>query len=471
MDRQTTSVQLTQTHDGTGDNIGRDKIINNILGKSVEYNERAARISDLELLLSATTDPAVRLKISGQLNEARDQLKQFKDDVLRLAEIFTKIEVNTERLRIAKEHFEAGRLREADAILKAEELADDQTSLLTAKESKQEELHDIEEKLNNNANEYLVKARLKSLNYHSDNRIEKTCEYFELALKSSRLTNILFEYALFLQDHKSLDKAQLLYEELLNTYLKLAPVNQQEYEPEMTKALNNLGALQQTKDSYEAARFLYDEALKIHRGLVGENPLYYELDMARTLDNLGLLYKKRNNFEQSEMAYKEALVIYRRFAITNSQTYEPYIAITQENLGCLYHDKDDFELAEAAYQEALEINTRFACDNPEVYEPVVANALNNLAILYKAKGDIELTRKTYWACIDIYEQLANAQPQLFELKLSSVLLNYGLTLIEFDLPATARDMISFAKEIALKYPDFPLARHIINTSDHVLESK
>src|ERR1044072_5506899 len=130
-----------QTHYGDGDIIGGDKVINhtvinNILGKSAGYKELLDRAAELESDLVHIADPAIKLAKSKKLNEVNDQLTQFRQDVIRLAETFARIEINTSRLKIAKEHFDAGRLLEADTVLKSEELAMDQERLLDAKEKK-----------------------------------------------------------------------------------------------------------------------------------------------------------------------------------------------------------------------------------------------------------------------------------------------------------------------------------------------
>ncbi|SEW44144.1 Tetratricopeptide repeat-containing protein [Chitinophaga sp. YR573] len=411
--------EINQLHSGTGDNIGRDKITI-ILGKSVEYNSLKSRIDELQEDLGETTNPERRLKKSELLNEATDQLKQFKEGVIQLAEIFTKIEINTERLRIAKEHFEAGRLREADAILKAEELAIDQIALLTAKESKHQELQDIDEKLNNNANEYLVKARLRALHYDSNDRIIKTCEYFELALKSSRLNGVVFEYALFLQGHNIFDKATLLYEELLNYYKKMDQNNPQNYKEYIANTLNNLGVLYRIKNDFERSEIVYKEALEIRMRLAQTNPKKYEPYVASTMNNLGVLYKNKNDFEDAEVVFNRALDIYRRLAETTPQPYEPDIAMIQNNLGVLYKIRNNFEDAEVAVNEALEIYRRLTTTNPQTYESYVALTQNNLGILYKVKNDFEHAEVAYNEALKIYRKLVSINPQTYEQDIAMV---------------------------------------------------
>jgi tetratricopeptide (TPR) repeat protein len=459
--------EINQHHDGTGDNIAGDKITI-ILGKSADYNSLISRIDELREDLAEASSPERRLKKSEQLNEALDQLKQFKDGVIQLAEIFTKVEINTERLGAAKEHFEAGRLREADAILKSEELANDQTVLLTAKDSKHQELQNIDEKLKNNANEYLVKARLRALHYDSNDRIKETCEYFELALKSSRQNKIIFEYAVFLQDNHYFNEAELLYKELVTDYRKLAQTDQQIYEPYIALMQNNLGNLYLAENELGHAEAVYREALEIFKRLASINPQAYYSYVAMTLNNLGNLYFAKNDFEQAETIYKETLEIRRRLAKTDPQIYEPGLAMTQHSLGMLYSYKNNFEHSEVAYKEALEIRKRFASNNPQTYEPYVANTLYNLGFLYQERKDFQCAKTVYKEAIEIYERLAKNMPQLFELKLARLLFNYGLTLVEDNQVTFTHDKILLAKEIPMKYTTIRLAHKMADYANKLL---
>lgn len=62
------------------------------------------------------------LKISEKRNEVHKKLDDLKHEVIRLAETFTKLPINTERLRLARQHFEIGDYPAARAILDAEQM-------------------------------------------------------------------------------------------------------------------------------------------------------------------------------------------------------------------------------------------------------------------------------------------------------------------------------------------------------------
>ncbi len=104
-----------QEHSGTGDNVGRDKIIHNHLLGSVDFQQLLQDIKDAEELLTGIAQDRtdLRLKQLAKVRELKKQLEDFKVNVFRLHEIFTRIPINTERLRRAKEHFDKGEFREA----------------------------------------------------------------------------------------------------------------------------------------------------------------------------------------------------------------------------------------------------------------------------------------------------------------------------------------------------------------------
>ena len=187
--------------------------INNIenatfLTGSLDYQSLKQRIDEkreyLEFL-QGKGDTAKAIKADGELQQLLKQLEQLKEAVFRLYETFTKIEINTERLRQAKAYFELGQFREADAILKTKEINADLNQLLDREQQLQKEQEQVQVGKEQIADEFLIKARLWATFYDKSDWFERCCEYFEGALKAKRTPESLFEYALFLdnQDRKT----------------------------------------------------------------------------------------------------------------------------------------------------------------------------------------------------------------------------------------------------------------------------
>ena len=129
---------------GTG-NIGIQNVSENanvsvmqILVKSFEYNDLLDKIKTKQKLFHRTPENETeeRLQLSAEINQLKQTFEQFKRDVTVLAETFNKLEINTDRLKRAKEFFDRGAIGETRAVLETEleQMQDEQTHLLKQKE-------------------------------------------------------------------------------------------------------------------------------------------------------------------------------------------------------------------------------------------------------------------------------------------------------------------------------------------------
>ena len=87
-----------------GDNA---KVTQNIYLQSVDYQRLVEQIRETQESLEESSKPERCLKLAGKLQELEEQLVEFKSNVFKLYETFTRIEINTERLKQAKTHFPA----------------------------------------------------------------------------------------------------------------------------------------------------------------------------------------------------------------------------------------------------------------------------------------------------------------------------------------------------------------------------
>jgi tetratricopeptide (TPR) repeat protein len=272
-----------------------------------------------------------------ELKEIQEKLDDFKRDVLKLAEVFNKIPINTERLRLAKQHFEAGDYQAARAILDAETMSHDQDALLDKKQRLDTQQAEITKQLTDNATEFLLKARLTAIDYSLNDRIAQTSQFFEQALKSARTPDNIFAYAVFLQENNQFKDAECWYREALDSYRQLAKDNPALYLPDVAMTLNNLGILVKADTQRRAeSENLFKEVLDSYRQLAKDNPAVYLPNVAITLNNLGnLVSADTQRRAEAENLYKEALDSYRQLAKDNPTVYLPYVAMTLNNLGAL----------------------------------------------------------------------------------------------------------------------------------------
>ena len=413
---------------GTG-NLGFQDIrdssikITQYIGQSAEYQTMLKREEELAEMLEfyqAKGEEQKALAKSKELEAHREAIKEFKANVLRLADTFRSIKTNTERLRLAREHFEAGRFKEADAILKAEEMATEQESLLSEKQRLTHQIDETNEKLKANANEWLIKAQTTVLEKAEADWFERAQEYYEKSLKSFVEQENLFRYAYFLQEHKQYRRAITSYERLLETF-----GGQMEPEERAT-SLNNLGLLLSDNNRYGEAESHYAEALAIRRKLAETHPAAYLPDVAGSLNNLGILLKNNNRYVEAESHYEEALAIYRKLAETHPAAYLPDVAMSLNNLGLLLSDNNRYGEAESHYAEALAICRKLAETNPAAYLPDVATSLNNLGILLSDNNRYGEAESHYAEALAICRKLAETNPAAYDLAVCMTSLNLVL---------------------------------------------
>lgn len=270
---------------------------------SADWQKLQQRLADaLENYQSFPEHP----KFAEQLQKVQDEIESFKRDVVKLAQDFQKIPLNTERLKQAKVYFDQGDYSAARAVLNTEMLSQEQDSLLAQQAV-------LNEQLAANADEFMLLARLTAMNFDlGEERIPKTCEAFESALKSKRTLEHLFEYAYYLSIENRVIKSQNIYEEILRLYQSPNSQDLEIYIYNLARALNNLAnllILDVTKCTQ--AEKMYRKSLYLLKVLTSSKTKNYVVDTAGTLINLGLLLDStRKKGNQSIHFYREALSIY-----------------------------------------------------------------------------------------------------------------------------------------------------------------
>ncbi len=308
------------TTDGGHAIVGNDNQIIQNFYHSASYQAMESQRQKLQQKVAQyPADPDFRQDLAQLLQ----QMEDFKRDVLKLAEDFQRIPLNTKRLKLAKQHFEAGEYVQARAVLDAESITQEQDALLDEQQRLQEKQATITTQLDDKANEWLLKAQLTAIDYSlGDQRIAQTSGYFEKTLKSGRTPERLFTYAVFLQEN----------------------------------------------NQYRAAETLYTEALTHRRELAKDNPAVYLPDVAATLNNLGLLVAADSQRrKEAETLYTEALISYRQLAKDNPAVYLPYVANTLMVFGRSYLDWNEPAQALPLLQESVRLFAPLAKQAPGVF--------------------------------------------------------------------------------------------------------
>ena len=211
--------------------------------------------------------------------EIQKEIDGLKDAIQKLADEFTRIPLNTERLRLAKAHFDAGEYEGARAIFDTEiELMETElAALLEEKEKLAGATSENEQHLTDKANEYLILANLIAINFDLADRYEQTRAYFTLSLKAHRNPKSLFTYGYFLHEHNQFSESKLLYEEALGISRGLAEVNPQAYLPDVAMTALNMSIFYYQTISNKSRSLTYaKEVLQAAKPFKGVSPVMDE---------------------------------------------------------------------------------------------------------------------------------------------------------------------------------------------------
>lgn len=412
------------SQDGTGNVAFQDVEnsiinINQLLGKSVQYQELIDQLNTKKELLSYIPEDEFekRLTTSKQINDLESLLKQFKKDVLRLAEAFSQVEINTKRLIQAKEFFDTGEFDKSRAFLEVEivQMKEEQDTLLR-KQNEHEE--NILPQLKHNSEEFLVLGISTMFGSESSEKFGDACNYFECSIKSFQTKENTFIYAKFLQDYHQFPKSQIYYEQYLEDF------DSELTQSEKSSGLNNLAVIYDYQHEYDKAIAKHEEALEIRKELAESKTEKCLADVSTTLNNLALIFDNQNKYDEALKMYKEALKIRRELA-DKDKIYLPYLGTTLHNLAGVYvHKGDDFN-ALKLYLNALEIYHELAMQVSSEYLYNYSGTLNNMANIYENWGDYKDALKSYKDSLLIIRDLAKTNPKKYLNQLAGILNNIG----------------------------------------------
>lgn len=379
------------------------------------------------------------LSLNADLDKAKTEKEVFRQEILRLAETFNRVELPTEMLQQAKTLFEAGRFAEAEAALNNRHMQDRQQQLLDIKNRLSRELDKIDRQLRTNADEFLIKAQLALTRAgHTPDWEAEAAALFEQSLQSLPYFDNMLLYSLFLQQHKQFADAGARYRQLLQQPLAL---------PERALILNNLGELYREGGAFAEAQDCFTEALPLYRRLAEANAAFLPA-LAQTLNNTGLLEKSLLNFSEAHHHLEESLNIHSQLAEAAADRVSPDVARTLNNLGELHREAQDFTGARQYFDTALDHYRLLVDHDAAAHEPMLARCLNNQGLLFATAGRIDEARARYAEALDIARRLVRSDPRAYGPDLAKMQNNLGELLRETQQFAEARRQFEEALQIS-----------------------
>lgn len=384
-----------------------------------EFEEIKKRKENIEHELNITPDnegnKAIRLYISKKLLEVEEEENLFKDKILTLAETFSRIEINTERLKLAQTYFFNGDEHTASALLKLNELERDQKKLLESKKRTEARMKEINQQLRNNASEFLIKAQITAHEYDQPEWFDEAVRYFKKSIESFSFYENNLEFATFLHHNNKLIDSKVHYQQALK--------DPEVKEDERAEVYLYLGHLFSDQNDYDNALQFYEKALEIRREANKEESLNSQLKLVQILDALGVFYQKFEKLKKALSCFEEASSLLSKLKDVDEEEVALQKITILNNIGRLYQSTEVYDKAYKNYQKAIAIFDTIEARKPDAYHAEKAALIFNSAALLHEQGKKQKVAPAYQEALKIYEQLAQQNPFAFKGELIVVRLN------------------------------------------------
>lgn len=492
MVNQKTSVSTGNINSNGGNiSIGNQQYITNIFHSSEwkkmeeekEKLEKDIKFCEYLLLKEGNCDDEGIIKrLSEAKNDLKNKLKEmedFKHGILQLAETFSKIEIDSERLQEAYKLFLEGKYSEARTILMMEQALNEHDDLLKKRDKLSQDTAENERKLKQKAKESFLLANLQAVNYSiGASRVDEASKYFQLALREHKCFEYLISYATFLrhnnrrrdaekicqktisfikENYKETDEEKQNLAEILAEYVqvllvfpdKLSLAEEKAREAleiyssfkiipkklisTLVKVLNELGNVLDELGKYQDAERFYKSGIEILDNYKYKDPILF----AKILHDYAiLLSKNEKKFDQAEKYLRKALKIRNYISYDNSSIKSIEIARALLSLGNLL-SKQSSRYAEAreCYGNVLAILDKLIEQGYYEFSFWEALCLGNLARLLNDMAQVDFSlypeaEKNYILAIKKYKKLREIEPGAYTHHVSRLLQNYGTLLME-----------------------------------------
>jgi tetratricopeptide (TPR) repeat protein len=369
-------------------NIGDKIIVGSItinLQEAKQYKDLQNRITDLNARFDGISEKAIQYpednyfkeelyKIDKERDEVSELLRLLKKEIIELAELFNRIDINTEALKLAKGYFEAGDFQQARNALDVNRMTSELNYLLEEKNKLENKTSENEKMLQHKSDEFLILARLTTAG-DSPTWFDDTKLYYEKSIKAYPNKDNIFSFANFLTERNQPNEALELYNQLFDLYEQPDELSEKNLQ-DWVAALNNRAITLDKYGKTDEAKEAYTNYLNITRKLNIDYPDKFLPSIAAACLNFGNLLERSKNLD-AESFYRESLDIRRGLFNKDPDTYAPFIISSLVGLGIFCANNDKHESAAACYSEALKMCNELVDINPNIIYPLLSFALIN----------------------------------------------------------------------------------------------
>lgn len=354
------------------------------------------------------------------LNTRLDSLKiimvGLQTNVHQLDVIFNMTRPNTSRLRLAKQYYFERKIEKAYKVLDEKKIKDDGEILLAMQLREGMDRKATDSILQVFANELILKAELKSLDFRDPFRYDSIQTFFDASTLYHTSIENLWMFGEFLYYQGELNRSEYFLKKALNL---------SHSENEKGKSYVNLGIIYGAANKIEEARGMYLNSLNIFEHLFAIDSLQYAPDLALVCLNIGVFFKNNGDIPTAKIMYHRSLKIYEDLAKTKPSIFEPYLAKVAMDLGVYYHEIKDNHEAKNMYSLSLECYERLVKEKPGLYEGELAKLMMNFGLCYKRLKKPSEAEQMFQQSFDLYQQLIQKEPTKYKADFALLAENFG----------------------------------------------
>jgi tetratricopeptide (TPR) repeat protein len=404
--------------------------INNYLSKSDDYKALTKQLDDFdkeikdkredcaafELTKSDRVDKCQQslVVLTSKRNSMENNIKRFKEDVQRLAETFSNININSERLRKAKVLFDEGRIRDVQFVMNDKEMAAEGDLLLNEKERSQRRTQRIDSLLAVKAEEYRVKAQAKAADYADPLRIDSTVFCFQQSLRYFNAAQTLYDFAKFYQENN-------LYDTAIVHYQKILAHPQSEYW-QIANAHISLGELYMSTGDLDKAMASNTKAYQAYTPLSKNAPdnTFYKQNLAAVYGRLGETHKSLGNLDTALGFYEACNYLEKELYVVNPTNvyFKNGLATSYCFLGMMNTDLGNLDKALGFYEVYNRLEKELYVANPTnvEFKNGLAISFEKLGNTHTALGNLDKALGFYEEDVKLSKELYVANPNNVEFK-------------------------------------------------------
>lgn len=409
-----------------GGNITADKIDigDKIFNNYKDYNELLQEIEETQEDIVHAINSERKKRKKEKLYKLLQRKKNIEKEILSIVKRMEENKYDTERLIKVEQLIQQGKINEANNLLDRKELANEQSLLLKEKKELDEGSNKVNRLLENNAEEYITKAKLTSIDYKNQNRIKETKNYYRKAIKACPKDKYYYAFGSFLTTNGFYNEAETCFDLALK---KLLVPENLDFSTllDISDIFNGLGATYNNLSRSTEAIKCLEKSVHIKKEVAKYSKSdEKDLNISVTLNTLAFVYIELGKNDIAESYLKESIDLSKR--IKNPDFWEEeQLARGYDYLGMSKLSQKLFKEAQKLFNKSLPIRLKLVkkYKNKSEYLFDLPMTYNSLGSAFFGLGKNIKAKEAWIEALKHTTELFKTNPEKFSLDLAIRLIN------------------------------------------------